>query len=128
MKWSEVMQRAIAHAQQHRNLKASAQLFGVPATTMCDKMTGKAKGKVGHPTALSAEQERKIVDACVLFAEWGFGFGRREVESIIQTYLKASKQRNPFRDEYLGWRGGVALCEGTRNSACEKYGWHARLG
>ncbi len=72
MKWSEDMQRAMAHAQRHRNLKASAQLFGIPAMTMRDRMTGKAKGKVGHPTALPAEQEREIVDACVLFAEWGF--------------------------------------------------------
>ncbi len=35
--------------------------------------------QVGHPTALSAEQE-EIVDICILFAEWGVGLGRREVE------------------------------------------------
>ncbi len=116
MKLSEEdMQRVIAHAQQHRNLKASAQLFGIQATTMRDRMTGKAKGKVGHPTALSAEQEREIVDACVLFAEWGFGFGRREVESIVQTYLKASKQRNPFRDHVPGegWWSSFMQAPGT---------------
>ncbi len=71
-------------------------------------VTGKVKGKVGHPTALSAAQEKEIVDTCVLFAEWGFGLGRREVEAILQTYLQATKQKNPFRHDLPGegwWSG-----------------------
>ncbi len=34
-----------------------------------DRMSGKAKGNVGHPTSLSAEKEREIVDACILFID-----------------------------------------------------------
>ncbi len=71
MRWMEDdLKKAIAHAKQHRNIKAAARLYKIPVTTLRDKMSGKVKRtQVGHPTALSAEQE-EIVDTCILFAEW----------------------------------------------------------
>ena len=38
-----------------------------------------------------AEEETEIVDACIIFAEWGFGLGRKEIEGIVSNYLKCTK-------------------------------------
>ena len=112
LQWNEEdMEQAIQHARRHSNVKATAVQFGIPVSTLRDHLSGKvpAKGaKVGHPTALSEAQEREIVETCLLFAEWGFGLGRREVESILETFLKATKQKNPFRGDSPGegwWSG-----------------------
>lgn len=40
--------------------------------------------------------------------EWGFGLGRREVESVIEDYLRVTKRRNPFKGGVPGegwWSG-----------------------
>ncbi len=109
--WSEEdMEKAIKHAQRHFHIKAAARQFGIPATTLRDRISGKVKkgAKVGHPTVLSEAQEKEIVDTCMLFGEWGFGLGRREVESVLHSYLKSTKKRNPFRDNIPGegwWSG-----------------------
>ena len=102
MKWSEEdMEKAIRHAKHHKNISTAAKLFKVPRTTLHDRLSGRvAKGaKVGHPTVLTAAEEAEVVETCMLFAEWGFGLGRREVESVIQDYLRVTKKANPFKDE-----------------------------
>ena len=56
----------------------------------------------------STDEEREIVEACVIFAEWGFGLGRREVEGIIQNYLLTTKKKHPFKNGVPGegwWSG-----------------------
>ena len=55
-----------------------------------------------------AERETEIFDACIIFAEWGFGLGRKEVEEIVSNYLKCTKKKNPFKDTIPGegwWSG-----------------------
>ncbi len=110
MKWTEEdTEKAIAHAKHHRNVKAAARLFKVSPSTLRYRISEKG-GQIGHPAALSPAQEREIVDTCMLFSEWGFGLGRREVDSVLQSYLKYTLQKNPFRDDVPGegwWSGFI---------------------
>ena len=54
----------------------------------------------------------------VVFAEWGFGLGRREVEGIIQNYLSTKKIKNPFKNGVPGegwWSGFMKRHPELRN-------------
>ena len=82
LKWSEEdMDKAIQHARHHKNIAAASRMFNVPKSTLHDRLSGRIQigAKVGHPTALTAAEEAEIAETCILFAEWGFGLGRREV-------------------------------------------------
>ena len=85
----EDMENAIDKARRTKNIKAAVRHYKIPYTTLRYHISGKVSGEYGrgHPTVLTADEEREIVEACVIFAEWGFGLGRREVEGIIQNYL-----------------------------------------
>ena len=104
------MRNAIDHFKHHHNITAAARLFGVPRTTLYDRLSFRISvvTKVGHPTALTLKEEAEIAETCIVFAEWGFGIGRREVESVIQDFLRVSKRKNPFKDGVPGegwWSG-----------------------
>ena len=90
------MEKAVAHARHHKNISAAARQFHVPKSTLHDMLSGRISvgAKVGHPTALSAKEEAEIEETCVIFAEWGFGLGRREVEGVIQSCIKSTNRKN----------------------------------
>ena len=111
VRWTkEDMEKAITEAKSTKNIKSSANKYSIPYTTLRDHMSGRVSGENsrGHPTVLTAEEETEIVDACIIFAEWGFGLGRKEVEGIVGNYLKCTKKKNPFKDTIPGegwWSG-----------------------
>ena len=99
----EDMENAIDMARRTKNIKAAVRHYKIPYTTLRYHISGKVSGEHGrgHPTVLTADEEREIVEACVIFAEWGFGLGRREVEGIIQKKI-------PFKNGVPGegwWSG-----------------------
>ena len=84
-----------------KNITAAAKQFKIPVSMLRDHIRGKSsKGtKPSHLTVLSMQQEARD---CTVFAEWGFGLGRREIESIIKHYLKTTKQPHPFHNSVPG--------------------------
>ena len=129
MKWSEEdMEKAIDYARTHKNITAAAKQFKIPVSTLRDHIRGKScKGKKpGHPTVLTMQQEQEIVDTCTVFAEWGFGLGRREIESIIQNYLKSTKQPHPFHNSVPGegWWSGFMR---RHNGLCKRKPQHLQM-
>ena len=108
--WTKDMEKAIIDAKSTKNIKSSADKYSIPYTTLSNHMSGRVSGENsrGHPTVLTAEEETEIVDACIIFAEWGFDLGRKEVEGIVSNYLKCTKKKNPFKDTIPGegwWSG-----------------------
>lgn len=100
------MEMAIDYARHHHNIQFAATMFNVPKSTLHDRLRGKTKGtaKAGHPTVLTPKEEEEIVETCSIFVEWGVGLGRREVERVVQSYLKTTKRKNPFKDGAPGER------------------------
>ena len=73
-------------------------------------MTGKVSidARLGRPTVLTTSEENEIVAACIMFAEWGFGLGKREVIKLVSDYCLSVKRQNPFHKDVPGkdwWRG-----------------------
>ena len=54
------------------------QAFKIPRQTLNDRVHYKARsGTIGRPCTLSREEEKEIVESCVIFLEWGHGIGKR---------------------------------------------------
>ena len=48
------------------------------------------------------EEEKQIVETCIIFAEWGYGLGKKEIISVVADYLKANKKQHLFKDGVPG--------------------------
>ena len=64
---------------------AAAKLYKIPRQTLNDRIL-KVPKIVGKPTRLSNDEERKIVETCNIFSEWGYGIGKNEVLNTHCSY------------------------------------------
>ena len=93
-KWTEEdMTKAITlvNSGETSQYKA-AQMFSIQRQTLHDRLNKSVTRNVGRPCRLSQE-EKEIIVTCLLFSEWGYGIGKREVS--VADYCKANKKR-PF--------------------------------
>ena len=68
-------------------LAEAAKHFGVPKTTLYDRLSGKSKPQLGRPTELTAEEEEIIVDRLLLMGDWRFPLTNRDLRVLIKEYL-----------------------------------------
>lgn len=85
-----------------------AKKYGIPKSTLHDKIKGFHLKPKGRPTRLSPEEEKEIVETCLVFAEWGYGLGKKEIFSVISDYIKNKKKAYLFPKGVPGedwWKG-----------------------
>jgi hypothetical protein len=71
--------------------------------------TGTRKKRYGGPsTVLTYEEERQIVQSCVVLQEMGFPISRDSLTSVVADYLRDIKRDNPFDGDLPGpdWFSG----------------------
>ena len=84
--------------------------YNIPKQTLqdyCRRNTDR-KLKIGRPTVLTENEESEIIEAINLMVEWGYGITRNEVTSIVESFCKSQKRKNPFVDGIPGndwWYG-----------------------
>ena len=107
---NERLQAALEELQggQARSVRAVAQKYSIPKSTLHDHLKGKAK-KVGAggPTVFSPSEEGDIVLACTTLSDMGYGMTRDLVDAVIFDYLKDTGKPNPFTGGVPGrswWR------------------------
>ncbi|KAK3741118.1 hypothetical protein RRG08_042485 [Elysia crispata] len=66
------------------------------------------KAHRGRQTVLSPSQEQELAECLIIFAEWGWGFGKEEVKDIIQDFIREKELENPFKEDRPGrdWLDG----------------------
>ena len=69
----EDMENAIDMARRTKNIKAAVRHYKIPYTTLRYHISWKVSGELGrgNPTVLTADEESEVVEACVIFVEWG---------------------------------------------------------
>jgi len=84
--------------QQQMSQRAACKSFNVPRCTLQMRMCGKTDmgARPGHPTALTLEQEEKVVDYACNRASMGVGFGRKQFLQYAGNY--ARKHRANFKN------------------------------
>ena len=82
------LQLAISAVEKKEmKLAEAAKHFGVPKTTLYDRLSGKSKPQLGRPTELTAEEEEIIVDRLLLMGDWGLPLTNRDLRVLIKEYL-----------------------------------------
>jgi transposase-like protein len=84
----EALVKAIKAVENKRMaIRESAKHYGVPFTTLRDRIAQKSSSDVGRPTELSKEEEQTIVERVILMGWWGFPLNRCEISHLIKSYL-----------------------------------------
>jgi hypothetical protein len=88
-KYTEAMlEEAMEAVTAHRmSLREAAKEYGVPKTTMIDRLSGRRGAKLGRSTELSADEEELIVERILVLGKWGFPLGKKDLTHLIKGYL-----------------------------------------
>lgn len=86
------------------SINKAAVIYGVPCTTLKDRMSGRVKHgtKSGRQRYLDKDEEQALADHLVQAASVGYGKTRREVKIITE---KVAKEKNLLRKRHItdGW-------------------------
>jgi len=97
--WTEAMMASAVAAVRDQGIsqREACKTFHIPRCTLQMRLAGKTEEgtKPGRPTALSHDQEKKLVDYACNRAAMGIGFGRRQF--IKYAGNLAAKHRVHFK-------------------------------
>ena len=69
------------------SIRKAAKRYGVPFTTIRDRVAGKTTSKVGRPPVLTEDEEAIISERLAVFGAWGFPLTTKDLISLIKNYL-----------------------------------------
>lgn len=79
---------ALKAVQEKRmTLGEASKHYGVPKTTLHDRLRGKAGDNLGRPTELSEEEEEQLEEVLVELGTWGFPLTAKDLTHFIMEYL-----------------------------------------
>lgn len=100
--------RAVEDVQNKNKTYRQAQdFYGVPASVICQRLTGKRKTAIdcntrGRKTALSKEVE-DILETCLIKrAEYGYPCDKEEFQNVVKTYIETTGIKTTFKDKKPG--------------------------
>ena len=98
----EQLNAAIAAYTNKRSIRDVAKEFGVPKSTLENRLAGKSSTNLGRPKVLSDEEERIITERILVMADWGFPLAVEDVKHIIRDYLNSMGRNTRLRDNLPG--------------------------
>jgi hypothetical protein len=86
---NSILEKAIADIREGKiSLRKAHKQYKIPLGTLSHKINSKHGLKVGHPTVLSADEEKAIVDHINVVASWGFPFDFVDIRELVKTYIE----------------------------------------
>ncbi|XP_039453007.1 uncharacterized protein LOC120431931 [Culex pipiens pallens] len=76
--------KAIQNGMTHR--KAS-EMYGIPRTTITNRLQGKTGEKVGGRRAFTDEEEQLFVDCLVVMRDSGLAVNEHDLRFVVKSYL-----------------------------------------
>lgn len=100
----ETLERALQDVRRGtRSIRDAAETYGIPKSTISDKLKNRHSKKQGGQTALSAEDERFLSEGIQKFGEWGFPLTRSDIRHLVKSNLDRKGMRiAKFRDNMPG--------------------------
>lgn len=80
------------------SVRDAAILYGVPRSTLQDRLNDKHGEKDGRPTVLSHEEEREVVELMKLLGDWRFPASATDLLYFIKSYLDKKGVVTIFKD------------------------------
>ena len=69
------------------SIRHAAEQFGVPKSTLQNRVKGTHKNVHGRPTVLSKEEEKYIVEMVLQCADWGLPFMQMDLQMFFKQYM-----------------------------------------
>lgn len=86
-----------------KEIREASDKYGIPLGTLSRKMHNLQTAKPGHPTVLTADEEKNIAEAILVASDWGFPFEPLDVRVFVKSYLdRAGKIVLQFSDNLPG--------------------------
>ena len=84
--------------------RSAAKTFGVPHTTIQDRLKGRVADGVmmGKKTVLTLQEESVLSDVIIRSAKAGFPLQRMDVRSWVKQILDLDGRETPFKDNLPG--------------------------
>ncbi|KAK9702258.1 RNase H-like domain found in reverse transcriptase [Popillia japonica] len=86
-------------------LHRASQTYGIPKTTLFNRLTGKRGVKsqsLGRPLALGRDIEEQLAVGLKTLERWGFGLSRSEILHMIAEYVTQNNSKTPFKNNIPG--------------------------
>ncbi|CAH1980481.1 unnamed protein product [Acanthoscelides obtectus] len=115
------MEQALEDIRNKRkSLRGASEYYGIPKSTLFDKLRRQKDGKHGAPTKLSEQEEKMFAEAITQFAEWGFPMTRRDIRCLVN---RKGKQITQFKDNMPGieWFYNYVSRNKILTEICTKY-------
>lgn len=86
------------------NISAAAKLYGIPRSTLKDKVKGKSSvhAKFGPPSILSMVEEDILVKWILHCAEKSFPVSKNQLLDSVKQLIEKLNRENPFRNNRPG--------------------------
>lgn len=98
-----VFLEAMEAVQEKRmSFREAAKHYGVPKTTLIDRIAERYGPKLGHPIVLTAEEETIIVERLIVLGEWGFPFNSHDLTHLVKNYLDSLGRSTRFVNNLPG--------------------------
>ena len=96
------MEKAVAEVEKGVSVRRAAEMFGVPRSTLHDRIPGKVRigGKPDRTPYLSDEEEEELVSFLLKCADIGYAHTRKEVLAIVQRIVDQQGGRHVLSN---GW-------------------------
>lgn len=99
----EMLKRAVQEVvDKTMSFGEAAKHYGVPKTTIHDRVKETVGEKLGRPTELSSEEEAIIVERCLLLGEWGYPLSHHDLTHLIKAYLDSLGRTSRFVNNLPG--------------------------
>lgn len=101
----EDLENALSAVKEGRlSQKGASRVYNVPRATLILKLKGwksrkttSVDCKLGRPVELGEEVEQKLADHIKTMSRWGFGLTRKEIITLVATYVQKNHIKNRFK-------------------------------
>ena len=99
----ELALKEVRDGRMSRN--AASKAFGVPRSTLCDKLDGKTPEdrRMGPPSVLTKAEEAMLANFCIKYLKCGFPINREDLFDIVQRIIQEDGRQTPFTDGRPGY-------------------------
>lgn len=94
-----VLDEAVQAVKEGRlSVRAAAEQYGIPKSTLQDRVNDTHGKTHGRPTVLSAEEEDYIVNMLKQCGDWGFPLTQVDLQMFVKHYLDKKGVTTRFKD------------------------------
>ena len=98
----ESMSLALHAVREGMSKKKAAKLYGVPRTTLLDKLAGRVPevSRAGPCNILTPAEEQQLVDYVTLMSSIGYPITRLELSNEVRRIMDADGRQTPIQEQH----------------------------